>query len=1108
MDENNPLFDLSKIKIELLFLNEKFANYHNYENDLIFYLNKYLWKIQMDNQEQNKNKKTNDNPTQFYFFEFYTKNINIKSSNIPDTNLLSNKTDFYCNLLFIFDNKEEFNTKKGSINNLINMLSSVNTPKEISHLLIICNKNLDLTFLMNILDKNSYDIIKLWENNNIEKSHKSLENALKNIVIKYRVNALNQKIDINIKENDNNNENLIIKKKMEILEAHIKIGNYQKSIKYLDDIKNNFKMPKELSIFNECHVIIIFLIDYNNSFINEENNKMEYKTEIENGFLDAIEEYKLLKQIYLMINAYLKLLYYLSYFNTIEMKQKINDIIYNLMNDLMDKEFEDGLKLNIISNIIFLGYLNLSHIYNKIKCKRKFFLLLYKAYKDYSNNYKKNDLYGNLSNIDLLIKNIEKYFFKENINPIIKYFSYNYDTFLELSDIIKKSHYNPMKAIIDNKNNEEIEKKENIDYFDKKPIYISRIFEGYHKVFHFILWEEIQKKIYNNLMKYYKSIKNYDKTILYSLELLQYCYNILPIEKQNNLINIISKKSSKIKYINSYNVVNIPIILKIIPQVSEIKFDSIEKNNKNKEDDLFIFNPWSQKNENNINYYWTKNSIQSIIFNLYNPLNIEISLNQIQLIYNIKNKNKNKDKEENHDNNSLFNYIPCSIIIPPHKRIEYKFKFKPLFEDIFDIIGIEYFFEGIKIKQYIKNDGNGIFYRYKNKIESLYNSKIKENIYLNNIRIYPEIPLVKLIPLNNELIDDAPLKLFNFQKYTFNFDIFNLSDKPIKQINVSIFAYKKDDYKITLYEEILKDEKKKVYLENNKRKQFSYDFIQKKNYLKIEFILYYIYDDDDNNDKKDKNYIKPFLFFKKELKYRNLFSFSNPEINPIHTNINYKKILSLEKSYSKFLTSIISNNYYFSFLLKLFSEKKIYYEIISFDSNENKVKILDKGEFNHKKNFKIFIDKSHKLSKTYIKWKINENKIEGIINCFDLLKNIFNKELEQNFNFDIIKNIKEEFIEFIYEVQNNTKFSFYNMKLKILLYQEENNNINMNISLNDDIFIDGQLIHLIEEIKPKEKISVNIRLYPIKGIIFNTSFLLIDQKLGVLYVPSFSVNHK
>ena len=635
---------------------------------------------------------------------------------------------------------------------------------------------------------------------------------------------------------------------------------------------------------------------------------------------------------------------------------------------------------------------------------------------------------------------------------------------------------------------------------EKKPIYISGIFEGYHKVFHHILWEEIQKEIYNNLMKYYKSIKNYDKTILYSLELLQICYNILPTEKQNNLINIIQKKSSKVKYINSYNAVNIPVILKIIPQVSEIKFDSMANNPIIKEDDLFIFNPWNQKS--NINYYWTINSIQSIIFNLYNPLNTEICLNQIQLLYNIKSKDKS------HDNKSLFNYIPCSIIIPPHKTIEYKFKFKPLFEDIFDIIGVEYLFEGVIIKQYIKSDGNGILYRYKNKIENLFNSKIKENISLNNIRIYPEIPLVKFIPLNNELIDDTPLILFNFQKYSFNFDIFNLSDQSIRQINASIYAYKKDDYKITLQEEILKadnEKENKIYLEPNKRAKFSYDFIQKKNYLKIEFILYYIYD---NKDKK--NEMKPFLFFKKDLIYRNLFTFSNPEISPVYTNINLKKILSLEKNYSKYFTSIISNNYYFSFSLNLllFKEKKIFYEIYSFDKNENKDTCLDKGEFIQNKNFKIFIDKSNKLSKTYIKWKINENKIEGIINCFDLLRNIFNKELEQNFDFDIIKNVKEEYVEFIYEVKNNTKFSFYNIKLKILLYQEDNKNINMSISLQDDIFVDGQLIHMIEEIKPKEKTQIHIRLYPIKGIVFNTTFLLIDQKLGILYVPSFSVNHK
>ena len=82
------------------------------------------------------------------------------------------------------------------------------------------------------------------------------------------------------------------------------------------------------------------------------------------------------------------------------------------------------------------------------------------------------------------------------------------------------------------------------------------------------------------------------------------------------------------------------------------------------------------------------------------------------------------------------------------------------------------------------------------------------------------------------------------------------------------------------------------------------------------------------------------------------------------------------------------------------------------------------------------------------------------------------------------------------------------MKLKILIYQENHKSLNMSIPLEEDIFIDGQLIHIIDEIKPKEKTSVKINVYPQKGTIFNTTFLLIDQKLRVLYIPSFSVNWK
>ena len=307
------------------------------------------------------------------------------------------------------------------------------------------------------------------------------------------------------------------------------------------------------------------------------------------------------------------------------------------------------------------------------------------------------------------------------------------------------------------------------------------------------------------------------------------CHNILSIDKQNEIINIIKKKSRKIKYINYFNVGKLPIIVKFIPQRSKIKFDYQEKNDNIKENDLFIFNPWNQKKDSNINYYWTLNSTQVIFIRFYNPLRVPIFINNMQLLYTTKNKEQK--------NINCFNYSPSTLNISPGQDIEYEFKFKSLVEDMYNIIGIEYIFEGIKIRQYIKNDGNGIYYRYNNQMINLYNSKLKDKINLDNIRIYPEIPQIKLIPINSEISNERPLSLFEFQKYIFNFDIINNSEKYIKQINVAVYAYKKDDYKITLYETEIKSDKEKYYLEPRNDKKYSYEFIQKKSYLKIEFII-------------------------------------------------------------------------------------------------------------------------------------------------------------------------------------------------------------------------------------------------------------------------------
>ena len=115
--------------------------------------------------------------------------------------------------------------------------------------LFFCDKNLGFNwqndYFIN-LDKNSYDVIYMRVNDiDFKQCHQYLENSLKKIITKYRVNQLNQKIDISINNNENDDkeidEDSKIKKKLEILEIHIKLGNYQKSLEYLNIlIKRSF----------------------------------------------------------------------------------------------------------------------------------------------------------------------------------------------------------------------------------------------------------------------------------------------------------------------------------------------------------------------------------------------------------------------------------------------------------------------------------------------------------------------------------------------------------------------------------------------------------------------------------------------------------------------------------------------------------------------------------------------------------------------------------------------------------------------------------------------------------------------------------------------------
>jgi hypothetical protein len=123
----------------------------------------------------------------------------------------------------------------------------------------------------------------------------------------------------------------------------------------------------------------------------------------------------------------------------------------------------------------------------------------------------------------------------------------------------------------------------------------------------------------------------------------------------------------------------IPILIKIIPLSSDIKFDISQNPNKKKEENnnndkqkIFLYNPWEINNSSN--YYWTKNSYQNIKIQLNNPLNVEIEIYKIRILFN---------------GTQPLN-LPTNIIISPKDTVFIISKIKPTKEGITNIIGIEY----------------------------------------------------------------------------------------------------------------------------------------------------------------------------------------------------------------------------------------------------------------------------------------------------------------------------------------------------------------------------------------------------------------------------------
>ena len=125
-------------------------------------------------------------------------------------------------------------------------------------------------------------------------------------------------------------------------------------------------------------------------------------------------------------------------------------------------------------------------------------------------------------------------------------------------------------------------------------------------------------------------------------------------------------------------------------------------------------------------------------------------------------------------------------------------KIKPIENEITSIIGIKYEVFNVRSVQYVDKNGNGFFYNYENICRD-YSLNKKEKILLSNIKIYDEIPLLeaKLIGVSNI---DEHLELFENQYYKFSFLLENIGNTDIHEMHMHLYAFKKDDYKVSVDE--------------------------------------------------------------------------------------------------------------------------------------------------------------------------------------------------------------------------------------------------------------------------------------------------------------------
>ena len=622
---------------------------------------------------------------------------------------------------------------------------------------------------------------------------------------------------------------------------------------------------------------------------------------------------------------------------------------------------------------------------------------------------------------------------------------------------------------------------------------------------------------------------------------LQSLENDLSENKQNEIIKELFENNalSISKKIN-LSLYKIPMLIRINPICSNIKFEITKNEKLPKKKQLFLYNPW--KKSSTINYFWSKNSYQYITIEFKNILKIPITLNNIIILFerkkieNEQNSQQESNEEEKNKVDENFNKgklpicFPTSVTIPPKEKALVVEKIKMIDEVIFDIVGIKYDIFNFTTEQYIDPNGNGLYFCCENLLKDDYYATIttgkkKTFVNLKGIQIYKEIPQLEITninsicakdnnPNNNNNIynnsEDNIINLYEYQEYIFPFEFKNNGSYPIDEIAYYVYIYKKEDYKICIYEERVKNK-----VDVGETTKIEYKYIHKRSHCKIEFRFFLKSKKKDIEDENEEEIIKPYIFYFKKINTENLLNFENPKIIPQIYNNSIEEICKMDKRLP------FNYNYIYSFNKKIFSFS------VS-NSRKNKISLLIKDENNsvlkqdsindeYSKEISFDINNNTNISNVNIYWECANGilNLKGSMSLCDIFPNLKNNVVDENyFNFSIEMNKKDDgackdeinIFEIKYSAKNVSNKKFTDLKLFCYVYQNINGS---EFSLNDELFYEGSLISSTNSLEPNESLDNRILLYLDKVYVnYSTTFLLINPENSTAYMSPLNVKLK